>query len=138
MDSSPVEVAKPAGAWPQTLPGFKVTEYVANGEGLDNPRLIRKAPNGDLFLAESQPGRIRVLRGFGTNGHAQTIELFAKDLKLPFGIAFYPPGSNPSYVYIGNTDSLVRFPYQNGDLKARGPQEVIVPDLPSGGRVRGG
>ncbi len=138
IDNSPVEVAKPAGAWPQTLPGFKVTEYVTNGEGLDNPRLIRRAPNGDLFLAESQPGRIRVLHGIRPDGHAQNIELFAKDLKQPFGIAFYPPGPNPSYVYIGNTDSVVRFPYQNGDLRGRGPQEMIVPDLPAGGRLRGG
>jgi hypothetical protein len=46
--------------------------------------------------------------------------------------AFYPPGPNPQYVYVGNTNSVVRFPYANGDLKARGPAEVIVKTLPSG------
>ncbi len=42
------------------------------------------------------------------------------------------------YVYIANTDSVVRFPYKNGDLEAAGPEQVIVPDLPSFGRLRGG
>jgi glucose/arabinose dehydrogenase len=135
VDNGPTLVARPAAAWPQTLPGFKVTQYAM---GLDNPRLIRRAPNGDLFVAESQPGRIKVLRGIGADGHAQTVELFATGLNLPFGIAFYPRGPNPSYVYVGNTDSVVRFPYQNGDLKTRGPAEVIVPDIPGGGRLRGG
>src|SRR5205823_4105350 len=60
------------------------------------------------------------------------------DLTLPFGIAFYPPGPEPKYVYVANTDSVVRFPYQNGDLKARGPAEKIVSSLPGFGRLRGG
>jgi len=36
-------------------------------------------------------------------------------------------------VYVGNTDSVVRFPYRTGDQTARGPAEVIVPHLPVGG-----
>ena len=74
-----------------------------------------------------------------SDGKAAKKETFATGLSRPFGIAFYPPGPNPQYVYIGNTDSVVRFPYQNGDLKARGPQETIIPSLPSGNeRVGGG
>jgi len=57
---------------------------------------------------------------------------------LPFGIAFYPPGPDPKYVYIANTDSVVRFPYENGDVKARAAPQVVVPDLPGFGRLRGG
>ena len=38
---------------------------------------------------------------------------------MPFGIAFYPPGPNPTHVYVGNTNSVVRFPYQNGDPRRR-------------------
>jgi glucose/arabinose dehydrogenase len=53
-------------------------------------------------------------------------------------VAFYPPGAKPTHVYVGNTDSIVRFPYRAGDLKASGPQEVIVPALPSGGQLPGG
>lgn len=128
-------VPRPADAWPKALPGFTVTQYVT---GLENPRLIRRAPNGDLFVAESEPGRIRVLRGAGANGKAQTVEVFATGLTQPFGIAFYPPGPDPQYVYVANTGSVVRFPYRNGDLKARGPAQTLVPDIPSGGRLTGG
>ncbi len=135
VDNGPKLIARPKGAWPQALPGFKVELYA---EGLKNPRLIRKAPNGDLFVAESEANTIRVIRGIGPNGKAQTSQDFATGLKQPFGIAFYPPGPNPKYVYIANTDSVVRFPYQNGDMKARGPVEVVAPDIPGGGRLRGG
>ncbi|HXM39699.1 MAG TPA: sorbosone dehydrogenase family protein [Bryobacteraceae bacterium] len=134
-DNRPHLVARPADAWPKTLPGFTVTQFAT---GLQNPRLIRRAPNGDLFVAESEPGQIRVLRGIGADGKAQTVEVFATGLTQPFGIAFYPPGPDPQYIYVGNTGSVVRFPYRNGDLKARGAAETIVPDIPSGGRLTGG
>jgi glucose/arabinose dehydrogenase len=128
-------VRRPADVWPQAPSGFQVKEYAT---GLDRPRLVRRAPNGDLFIAESESGRIRVLRGLGANGKAEKIEVFASGLDLPFGIAFYPPGASPTFIYVGNTGSVVRLPYQNGDLKARGPAQVIVPDIPGGGRLRGG
>lgn len=132
----PSVVSRPANAWPQALPGFKVELYASD---LNYPRLIRTAPNGDLFLAESRTGEIKVFRGVSSDGKAQQTEVFATGLKRPFGIAFYPPAANPEWVYVGNTDSVVRFPYKNGDLKARGAQQVIVPDLPSGaGRLGGG
>ncbi len=131
----PSVVARPSDAWPQALPGFKVELYAS---GLDNPRLIRTAPNGDLFLAESQTGKIKVFRGAGKNGQAETTEVFAIGLDRPFGIAFYPPGDNPQWVYVGNTGSVVRFPYHNGDLKAAGAAQTIVPDLPGGAGKLGG
>jgi glucose/arabinose dehydrogenase len=134
VDNGPNLVHRPPGALPQVPPGFHVSEYAL---GLDRPRLVRRAPNGDLFVAESEAGRIRVLHGTA-DGKAQKIEVYASGLHQPFGIAFYPLGPSPKYVYIGNTDSVVRFPYQNGDLKARGPAEVVVPDIPGGGRLRGG
>ena len=122
-------VSRPENAWPVTLPGFKVELYAS---GLDNPRLLRTAPNGDIFLAESDPGRIRVLRGVTSDGKPELSGVFASGLKKPYGIAFYPPGPDPQWVYVGNTDEVVRFAYHNGDLKATGaPQHVA--DLPAGG-----
>ena len=106
--------------------------------GLNNPRLIRTAPNGDVFLAESHRGEVKVFRGITGDGKAGQMEVFATGLRQPFGIGFYPPGPDPQWVYVANTDSVVRFPYRNGDLKARGERQVIVPDLPGGGRLRGG
>jgi len=123
---------RPDGVWPQTLPGFKVEQFAT---GLDNPRLMRLAPNGDIFLAESTPGKILVFRGIDAEGKAGQMEVFASDLKGPFGINFYPSGPSPQWVYVGNTDSVVRFPYKNGDLKASGPAQTLA-SLPGGGGHR--
>ena len=108
--------------------GFEVNLFAS---GLAGPRIIRTAPNGDVFVAESSAGRIRVLRPNGTQAAQPSV--FASGLHYPFGIAFYPPGPDPQWVYVGNTDSVVRFPYRNGDLTARGAAETIVPHLPVGG-----
>lgn len=128
-------IRRPEGAWPKAPAGFKVDLFAAD---LNNPREIRTAPNGDIFVAESGPGRVRVLRDDNGDGKPDVNTVFASDLHQPFGIAFYPPGPNPQYVYVANTDSVVRFPYRNGDTQARGAAEMIVADIPGGGRLRGG
>jgi glucose/arabinose dehydrogenase len=132
----PRVVRRPAGAMPRVPKGFSVSEFAT---GLHVPRKIVTAPNGDVFLAESMSGRIEVLRDSDGDGKAETMENFASGLTRPFGIAFYPCGPKPTHIYIGNTNSVVRFPYQTGDTKARGPAEVIVENIPTGQeRVGGG
>jgi glucose/arabinose dehydrogenase len=121
-------VSRPENAWPVAPAGFKVELFAA---GLENPRLLRTAPNGDVFLAESEAGRIRVFRGVTSDGKAEQSAIFASGLKRPYGIAFYPAGPDPQWVYIGNTNEVVRFAYHNGDLKASGGPEHVA-DLPSG------
>jgi glucose/arabinose dehydrogenase len=133
--NDPHIVPRPPGAELKVPLGFLVDEFAS---GLDHPREIRPAPNGDLFISESYKGRIRVLRAPDGATKPQHEEVFASGLTLPFGIAFWPPGPDPQYVYIADTDSVVRFPYRNGDLIARGPAETIVPSIPAGGRLRGG
>ncbi len=100
---------------------------------LDGPRLIRVAPNGDIFVAESEAGRIRVLRAGGDGSKPTEIAAFAEGLEQPFGIAFYPPGPDPQFVYIADTNAVLRFPYRNGDLTARAKPDTIVHDLWSSG-----
>ena len=128
-NNGPEVVARPANAWPVAPAGFKVEMYAS---GLDNPRLLRTAPNGDIFLAESDPGKILVFRGMSGDGKAGQTETFVSGLKHPYGIAFYPPGPDPQWIYIGDTNEVIRFPYHNGDLKASGPRQHIA-DLPAGG-----
>jgi glucose/arabinose dehydrogenase len=134
IDNGAHIVPRPDNAWPVAPKGFKVELYAT---GLDNPRLIRTAPNGDIFLAESQTNKIKVFRGVGPDGKAKQVSEFATGLNLPFGINFYPAGPNPKWVYVGNTDGVVRFPYQNGDLVARGPAQPLF-EVPGGGHLRGG
>jgi glucose/arabinose dehydrogenase len=112
---------------PNVPQGFQVALFAS---GLDEPRRLRVAPNGDVFVSESASGRIHALRASATPARPLR-ETFASRLREPFGIAFYPPGPNPEWLYIANIDSVVRFPYRTGDLKARGKPEVIVARLPA-------
>jgi glucose/arabinose dehydrogenase len=157
VDNGPTLVQRPANAWPIAPPGFTVQLY-AGGDAAtpmqrsENkkethaptsgtfvmPRIIHTAPNGDLFVADSQAGSILVLRGVTGAGKAATISTFAIGLDHPFGIAFYPAGENPQWIYVGNATTVVRFPYKSGDLKATHTPETIVPDLPGYAQLRGG
>ncbi len=127
--NGPDLVARPDKAWPIAPAGFKVELFAS---GLKNPRLLRTAPNGDIFLAEMAPGRIRVFRGMTSDGKPERTEVFAEGLKHPYGIAFYPPGPEPQWIYIGSETELLRFPYHNGDVKVSGAAEHIA-DFPGGG-----
>src|SRR5260370_16809908 len=114
VDNGPKVVPRPSGAWPQALPGFKVELYASE---LDNPRLIRTAPNGDIFLAESKPhnmpGNVQVFRGLTADGRAEKTEVFATGLKQPFAIPFYPPAPDPQCLSIATTNSLSPSPSHN-------------------------
>jgi len=126
--------SRPPDAMPQAPAGFKVNIYA--GEGLTNPRQIRTAPNGDYFVTDTSAGQIKIFRGMTADGKPQENSVFATGLNQPFGVNFYPNGATPQWLYVGNTNSLVRFPYKNGDLKATGPAETLIAELPSGGGHR--
>jgi glucose/arabinose dehydrogenase len=124
---------RPQGALPAVPPGFKVNVFA---DDPDKARLPVRAPNGDIFLAESAKGQIKVLRS-ATGETADTASVFATGLSRPYGMAFYPSGAHPKYLYVANVNSIVRFPYVEGDLKARAEPEVVVAQLvqTSGGHV---
>ncbi|PYJ71354.1 MAG: sorbosone dehydrogenase [Verrucomicrobia bacterium] len=123
----------PADARLQVPRGFKIDLYAS---GFRDPRFLLNAPNGDIFVSESRANRIKVLRDTKSNGKPDVVQIFAeRDLNKPFGIAFYPPGNEPQFLYVANTDGIIRFPYRNGDLKARGPAEKLGAQL-SGGAAR--
>ena len=130
VSNGPKVVPMPAGAWPKAPEGFKVERYA---EDLDEPRELRTAPNGDLFVSESHVGKVEVFRGMTKDGKPEQRSVFATGLKNNFGIAFYPLGKNPEWVYLANTGSVIRYRYQNGDLKARGEPETVIAELPAGG-----
>ncbi|MEP6714609.1 MAG: sorbosone dehydrogenase family protein [Terriglobia bacterium] len=124
-------VPRPADAWPVAPAGFKVTIYATE---LMNPREIRRAPNGDLFVAETTGrGEIKIFRGMTGEGKPRETSTFTTGLNQPFGMAFYPPGSDPKWLYVGNTNSVVRFPYKSGDLKSTGTAETVISGIPTGG-----
>ncbi len=134
VDNGPTLVARPEGASPRVPEGFRVDLYAA---GLTNPRMLRTAPNGDIFVVESSANRVRVLRDADGDGRPELMSIYADGLDQPFGVAFHPP-KDPKWVYVANTGSVVRFPYAAGDTRARGPAETVVNDISGGGRLRGG
>src|SRR5580658_7877661 len=123
---------RPEHAIPKAPAGFKVDLYVSSG--LTNPRQMRRAPNGDIFVADQGGGVVRIFRGIAADGKPKESSVYAS-LSQVFGINFYPPGPNPQWVYLTNTGSLVRYAYKNGDLKATGQPEKLVADIPTGGHA---
>jgi glucose/arabinose dehydrogenase len=126
--NGPRVVARPARAVPQVPPGFRATLFTS---GLSGPRAMRVAPNGDVFVAETRAGRIRVLRAADGADKPSEIAIFASGLDRPFGLAFYPAGADPQWLYVATTGAVLRFPYRPGDLAARGAAQTIA-HLPDG------
>lgn len=119
-------VQPPQGALPKVPDGFAVQVFAG---GFKMPRTMRIAPNGDIFLSESGAGRVLVFRP-NADGTAAAPAVFADNLDRPYGIAFLP-ADNPRYVYVAAANQVVRYPYRSGDLKAAGPAEVIIPNIPT-------
>lgn len=130
--NGPAVADRPKNVWPQAPAGFKVELFTTE---VQEPRKILTAPNGDFFVAESHDGDIKIFRGITADGKPRQSSIFAKGLTEPYGIAFYPPGPNPQYVYIGDTNEILRFAYHSGDLKATGKPERLA-KVPEGGGHR--
>jgi glucose/arabinose dehydrogenase len=121
-------VPRPPGTLPEAPASFHVGLFA---DGLNMPRVIRVAPNGDIFVAETQAGQVRVFRGISADGKPRENSVFATGFHEPYGMIFYPAGRNPQWLYVANTDSVVRYAYKTGDLKATGKAETVIASLPS-------
>ncbi len=117
-------VPPPAGALPRVPEGFAVQVFAY---GLKQPRTVRVAPNGDVFVAEGQAGRVSVFRA---NAPGAPAEVFAENLEKPSGIAFHP-AANPQHVYVGAANQVVRYPYRASGARPAAAPEVIVPGIPT-------
>jgi glucose/arabinose dehydrogenase len=119
------EVSKPPKGFLPTVPkGFQVNVFAT---GFKSPRFLATAPNGDIFVADSGAGKIYVLRDAHHTGGAQEREEFAAGLNQPFGIAFHE-----GFVYVGDTDAVLRFAYDAQSSKRQGEAEKLL-ELPHGG-----
>ena len=119
------EEAKPPKGFMPTVPaGFKINVFAAD---FKQPRWMQVAPNGDIFLADTAAGKVVVLRDPQHTGSAQENEVFVSGLKEPYGIVFHD-----DYVYVGDTNELLRFKYDAKTSKRQGEAEHLM-DLPTGG-----
>ena len=126
VSNSPATIDMPEGAMPKVPDGFKV-EMVASG--IENPRAIRFAPNGDLFVGNSEAGNVLVYHFEDGAAEPVSSEVFADGLEQPYGVAFYPPGDNPEWVYVAESNGLKRYAYKSGDMKAAGEPETLFDNI---------
>src|SRR5215510_2308951 len=122
VNNPPRVIPRPEDAQFNLPPGFEVSVFAEGG--FTRPRWMALAPNGDVFVADSMGSKVFVLRDANKDGVAEERSVFAEGLKQPFGIAFWH-----DYVYIGNTDAVIRYTYKPGQMKAEGPPEKLA-DLP--------
>jgi len=123
--ANPSIVKTTPGFVPTAPKGFKVTLF-AKGD-FKEPRYMALAPNGDIYLADTTLGKIFVLHDPGRAAASDRRTVFAEGLKEPFGIAF-----REGYVYIGDTNEVVRFKFNPKTSQRLGEREHIL-DLPNGG-----
>lgn len=125
VSNPPRVIPRPAAARLLLPPGFEIATYAEGG--FEMPRWMALAPNGDVFLADSRAGVVFVLRDTRNAGVADTRFVFASGLHQPFGLAF-----SGDYLYVGDTDAVLRFRYQPGQTESSDfPQKIC--DLPSNG-----
>jgi glucose/arabinose dehydrogenase len=117
-DNYPDVVPRPRNFQPRVPAGFEVSVFAS---GFDEPRWLAVAPNGDVFVANSAGGQVVALHDRSQQGTAQSREIFADHLNLPFGIAFHD-----DYVYIANTNEVLRFRYDRETSKRIGEAEHIL------------
>jgi glucose/arabinose dehydrogenase len=123
----PTIVPWPKGKTPVAPAGFEVSLFA---DELDNPRTIYVLPNGDVLVMESlrQAGsRVILFRDAERSGKPNLRRVFLRRLNRAFGMALVG-----NRFYVGNTDSIVVFPYANGDIQIKHQPEKIL-DLPGGG-----
>lgn len=123
--NGPRTVPRPEGTLPAVPEGFKVNLWATDP---DRGRVMVKAPNGDIFISSTTKRLVKVFRS-STGETADVVSTFAAGMDRPFGMAFWPTGANPQYLYVAFVNSIVRYPYRNGDLVAGGEPEVVVPRL---------
>ncbi|HEY5402667.1 MAG TPA: sorbosone dehydrogenase family protein [Pyrinomonadaceae bacterium] len=119
VNNGPRVISQPSDAKLNVPPGFQVSTFAEGG--FTRPRWLALAPNGDVFVADSMGGKIFVLRDVNKDGVAEERSVFLEGQKQPFGIAFWK-----DYIYIGNTDAIVRYGYKPGQMKASGEAEKIA------------
>jgi glucose/arabinose dehydrogenase len=124
-DNPPRVIPRPPDAELHLPPGFEVSTF-AEGD-FKFVRWMALAPNGDVFVSDAELKKIIILRDTNNDGKADTRFVFASNLDLPFGLAFWK-----NYLYVGATNAVLRFSYKAGQVEAQGSPEKIA-DLPGRG-----
>ena len=128
VNNSSKVIGWPADKMPKAPEGFTVSAFAKN---LKHPRWTYVAPNHDIFVAESNTGgsanQITLLRDEDQDGTVDDRYVFLDGLNKNFGMLVLN-----GYFYVGNTDGIYRFPYEEGQTEITAEGEKIV-DLSASG-----
>jgi glucose/arabinose dehydrogenase len=125
----PRVTAPPKGATLRLPPGFAISVFASD---LEDARNMILAPNGDVIVSQPGMGRITILRDANHDGVAELRFTFASNLNSPYGLALHD-----GWLYVGNEDAVVRFPYTPGATRANGEPQKLAPLPPGGHSTRG-
>ncbi len=106
-------------------PGFSVTVFA---EDLGKARGLGISPGGELFVCVINRGELVALLDEDGDGVSDKSLIFVDGLRNPHSVAFYN-----GYVYVGESDKIIRFRDDEHDLIADGEGEVVVSGLPTSG-----
>lgn len=106
-------------------PNFKVELFAS---GLPVPRFLSFSPEGDLYVANMQSGRVAVLPDRNHDGKPDSVTAFASGFASPNNVAFRNGG-----VYVGEIGTIWRLVDRDGDLVADS-RTPVVDNLPANGR----
>lgn len=124
-DNTSEVIRRPAGALPKVPEGFAVSAFAP---GVSDPRWMTLAPNGDVFFAESDAGRVMVLRPSADASRAARISIYASDFDRPHGLAI-----RNGALYVADVRAIWRLPYSDGALKVTGARTHIADTTPAQG-----
>lgn len=90
--------------------GFSVNVFAS---GLDRPRDITVAPNGDVFVSQTSNGSIILLRDTDGDGTSDVQTNFANGFRQPSGLAIQPEG-----LYVADMRAVWRLDFKPGSTAA--------------------
>lgn len=108
----------------QAVPGLKVSVYAA---GVPGARFMAVREDGVIFLSSPSEGNVLALPDRNSDGVADEIMVFARNLKRPHGLAF-----RDGTLIVAETGSLIALEDTKGNLKAD-VKRILSQDVPAGG-----
>jgi glucose/arabinose dehydrogenase len=149
----PIRIARPV-SWGKDTPNVPDGLQIhALATGFQHPRSLYVLPNGDVLVVESNgpkapvfrpkdiitgwvqtfagakakdANRITLLRDTNGDGIPEIRSVFLDHLNSPFGVALVG-----HYLYVANTDAIIRYPYQDDQTSITAPGTKLT-DLPGG------
>jgi glucose/arabinose dehydrogenase len=110
------------GQSPRVPDGFVATPFAI---GLENPRRLLVLPNGDVIVAEQQPGYFTLLRDGDGDGRAEWVQRHAEGFTGPYGLAW-----RDDHILVADQEGIWKVPHKLGDVRGGHGEEKPIAEVP--------